>query len=125
MKSKIIRIIPLLSILAFVLIITHQLVAENQEKPAKHEKVDFSISCVECHEEVTPQAVKDWKSSKHGLMNFGCYMCHGDGIEEFEARPTTDRCISCHSAQEVDWSKTPANNCFDCHKGHTLKFHNQ
>ena len=48
----------------------------------------------------------------------------GEEIEEFEAKPSTDRCVGCHSAQTVDWSKAPVNNCFDCHKGHTLKFHN-
>ncbi len=94
-----------------------------EKKADKHPDVDFSISCVECHTEVTPKAVQEWKSSKHGMMNFGCYMCHGDGQEDFAARPGSDRCIACHSGQEVDFSKTPVKNCFDCHQGHTLKFH--
>jgi len=93
------------------------------EKKAKHPDVDFSISCVECHQEATPDAVKDWKSSMHGRMNFGCYMCHGDGQEEFYPHPGSERCIGCHSPQEVDFSQLPVKNCFDCHKGHTLKFH--
>lgn len=89
----------------------------------KHPDVDFSVSCVECHTEVTPEIVKEWKSSAHGKMNFGCYMCHGDGQQEFYAQPGTQRCISCHPQYEVDFSKTNASKCFDCHQGHTLKFH--
>ena len=96
---------------------------KNAQTKEKHPDVDFSVSCVECHTEVTPDVVKDWKSSKHGEMNFGCYMCHGDGQQEFYARPGSQRCISCHPAYEVDFSKTKASNCFDCHQGHTLKFH--
>ena len=61
--------------------------------------------------------------TSNGIMNFGCYMCHGDGEEEFYPRPGSERCISCHSDQEVDFSKTSLNNCFDCHQGHSLKFH--
>jgi hypothetical protein len=89
----------------------------------KHPEVDFSVSCVECHRDATPEIVSQWKSSKHGLMNFACYMCHGDGKQEFSRRPGTERCQACHSALNVDFSRTPAKNCFDCHNGHTLKFH--
>ena len=97
--------------------------AGDQAQSTKHPEVDFSISCVECHTEVTPQVVKDWKGSMHGKMNFGCYMCHGDGQVEFFPKPGSERCIACHSGKAVDFSKTPVKNCFDCHKGHTLKFH--
>lgn len=98
----------------------------GQEKAIKkHPQVpNFkNESCVNCHKEVTPDIVKDWKSSKHGEMNFGCYMCHGDGQQEFYVKPGADRCISCHGDYAVDFSKTKFNNCFDCHQGHTLKFH--
>jgi len=125
MKSKLIRIMPFIVILAFLLIVAHQLTASDQDKPTKHPEADFSISCVECHTETTPDIVEEWKSSKHGMMNFACYMCHGDGVEEFWPKPSTDRCTSCHSAQTVEWDKAPVKNCFDCHKGHTLKFHTQ
>ncbi len=96
---------------------------DKDKKMVKHPEVDFSVSCVECHTNVTPDIVKEWKSSKHGEMNFGCYMCHGDGQQEFYPRPSSDRCISCHGDYAVDFSKTKATNCFDCHQGHTLKFH--
>ena len=119
------KIFQLFIVLALGILLVLGLTASKKEKPAKHEKVDFSISCVECHAEVTPDAVADWKKSAHGVMGFGCYMCHGDGEEEFYAKPTADRCVSCHDSKDVHWEKSPVNNCFDCHKGHTLKFHNE
>lgn len=115
-----------LSIIAGLLLLfifSFNLMADKQEKAVKHADVDWSISCMECHQQVTPDAVKEWKSSKHGMMNFGCYMCHGDGQVEFYPQPGTERCIGCHSGYEVDSAKTGVKNCFDCHKGHTLKFH--
>lgn len=99
--------------------------AQNDQPAQKHPDVDFSISCVECHSEVTPDIVKQWRGSKHGMMNFACYMCHGDGKETFYARPKSDRCISCHPAYEVDFSSLPVKSCFGCHGGHTLKFHQE
>jgi len=100
-------------------------IADEVEKQEKHIEVDYSVSCMECHAEETPQETKEWKESAHGAMNFGCYMCHGDGEEEFYPQPGTERCISCHSGQEVDFSKVELNNCFDCHQGHSLKFHKE
>lgn len=93
------------------------------EKLEKHPDVDYSISCMECHETETPEQVEEWRSSPHGKMNFGCYMCHGDGVEEFAASPGSERCVSCHSDQEVDFTKCKLDNCFDCHQGHSLQFH--
>jgi len=90
---------------------------------AVHPEVDFGRSCTECHLEVTPEVVEAWKGSKHGLMNFGCYMCHGDGTEYFEAAPSTVRCASCHGKEEIDFRVTRFESCFDCHDGHTLGFH--
>lgn len=116
LKFLVIAIVSLL-LLAFL-----HLFADTTEIK-KHPEVDFSISCKECHKQVTPDVYQDWKASKHGIMNFSCYMCHGDGQEEFYTKPGTERCVSCHSPQDVDFSKVAVNNCFDCHKGHTLKFH--
>ena len=98
-------------------------ISGNQEGKEKHPAVDYSVSCMECHREVTPEIEKQWRASKHGLMNFGCYICHGDGKVEFYKKPTADRCVSCHSGLKTDYSKTVAKSCFDCHNGHTLKFH--
>lgn len=90
----------------------------------EHPEVDFSISCVECHLTETPVQVKEWQASAHGVMSFGCYMCHGDGTETFSVRPGQESCVSCHDNKTVD-TKTIKPRCFDCHQGHTLKFHNE
>jgi hypothetical protein len=99
--------------------------ADKSGETEKHPEVDFTISCKECHKETSPEIYEDWAGSGHGKMNFGCYMCHGDGEEEFYVKPASDNCISCHSAQDVDFSQSKFNNCFDCHQGHSLKFHNE
>ena len=123
MKQRIVPFISALIVLTGVFFVVHGLTAKDVQKAAKHEDVDFSISCVECHQEATPQAVKEWRESKHGMMNFACYLCHGDGVESFEPKPSTEKCIGCHSGQQVDPQKAPGMTCFDCHNGHTLKFH--
>ncbi|MDZ7291557.1 MAG: hypothetical protein ONB44_22220 [candidate division KSB1 bacterium] len=89
----------------------------------KHPEVDFSISCLECHRDATPEVVVKWESGKHGQVNVGCFVCHGDGEVEFYNKPQGERCISCHSPQEVDFTKLPVKTCFGCHNGHDLKFH--
>ncbi len=89
----------------------------------KHPEVDFTLSCRSCHQDITPDIHKAWKESAHGRMNYSCYLCHGDGQQEFHTQPQTQTCIGCHSGQEVDFTKTKADNCFDCHQGHSLKFH--
>lgn len=90
-------------------------------EPEKHVEVDFSISCVECHETETPEAVAEWRKSTHGKMNFGCYMCHGDGVENFAPSPKMDRCVACHSGNEKCINQTNSGKCFDCHDGHSMK----
>ncbi len=89
----------------------------------QHPDVDFDVSCMECHAEETPEIFSDWQGSKHGFMNFGCYMCHGDGTVDFEIKPDTDKCASCHGGYSVDFSRLNVNSCFDCHPGHRLKLH--
>lgn len=94
--------------------------AKKDVQEQKHPDVDFTLSCGECHMEVTPEIHTEWAESAHGKMNFGCYMCHGDGQQEFAVKPGTDRCISCHSGDEKCIERTKDGNCFDCHKGHSL-----
>jgi hypothetical protein len=110
-------------ILLFLFFCLSPLASQNNQEN-KHPEVDFTISCKDCHKEESPDIYNQWAASGHGKMNFGCYMCHGDGIEEFYVEPGSDGCISCHSDQEVDFSQAQWNSCFDCHQGHTLKFHN-
>lgn len=89
-------------------------------EPEKHAEVDFSISCMECHQEVTPEAYDAWKESSHGKMNFGCYMCHGDGTVTFASSPTVESCESCHTGHEACMINH-ADACYDCHDGHSMK----
>ncbi|MBN2366360.1 MAG: hypothetical protein JXL67_09330, partial [Calditrichaeota bacterium] len=94
----------------FILILfvaVFQLLAGDKNKAEKHPEVDYSISCQECHSELTPEIFQEWQDSKHGVMNYGCYMCHGDGVEEFAAKPGSERCTACHSPQTVDFSQLP------------------
>ncbi len=111
--------------LIFLFSISTITIADEAENQEKHIEVDYSVSCMECHQEETPDQTNEWKESAHGKMNFGCYMCHGDGEEEFYPSPDSERCMSCHSDHEVDFEKSSLNGCFDCHQGHTLKFHNE
>lgn len=113
----------IIAVLALTVLLGFALMADNNNQSARHTEVDFTISCKECHSETTPDVYEAWKSSKHGLMNFGCYMCHGDGQEEFSPKPGSGTCVGCHSPQDTDFSKLSVKNCFDCHDGHTLKFH--
>lgn len=92
----------------------------NKVVTGKHIDVDFSLSCNECHIDVTPDIVADWKSSGHGRMNFGCYICHGDGEVEFYPVAFTEKCITCHSNNEEHLSEHKNRGCFRCHDGHTL-----
>ena len=98
--------------------------AGGQEDP-KHAEVDFTISCMECHAEVTPDVYEQWRESKHGIMNYGCYMCHGDGVEEFTAKPGMDGCNGCHADQimklESKESDSGKQTCYSCHEVHSLK----
>jgi hypothetical protein len=94
---------------------------EKQEANA-HPEVDYTINCVDCHREKTPERVAAWQSSKHGLMNFGCYLCHGDGEVEFTPKPQTANCSSCHSAAHDGEIETPDFiDCYSCHDPHTLE----
>jgi len=97
---------------------------QTAEKPiatfSGHTEVDFSISCMECHSEATPDIYEDWASSGHGAMNYGCYICHGDGIENFSVQPATEMCINCHSSASGHLMRMENQGCFDCHDGHTL-----
>lgn len=58
--------------------------------------------CVECHKNVTPGIVKDWKLSKHSASNITCSICHG---EEHKSK------------KDVEKAKIPdPKTCGMCHK---------
>jgi len=96
---------------------------QTAQETATHPPVDFSMGCVECHTTMTPAVVRTWEGSLHGEANVKCYVCHGDGQQEFHAAGDATGCTGCHSDQSVDFVSRPENSCFDCHNGHTLAFH--
>ena len=60
--------------------------------------------CMDCHEEVTPNIVSDWKLSKHGEIGLPCLTCHGDQHQSAEdvanvEIPTAETCGKCHQAK--------------------------
>ena len=85
-----------------------------------HSAEDFSMGCSECHADVTPDIYADWQGSGHGKMNYGCYICHGDGDVEFYPTASEEGCVSCHSNNEAHLARVDYDGCFDCHDGHTL-----
>lgn len=69
----------------------------------------YSQDCVECHTEVTPGAVNDWKLSKHSDAGVECSTCHGDGHSSAEdvskvEIPTAQTCATCHDQQFEQFS---------------------
>jgi hypothetical protein len=93
-----------------------------RSRAPQHPKVDFDIPCAECHTRRTPAVVEQWQQSKHS-PNVGCFICHGDGEVEFNPKPDTSSCMTCHAARVEDMRRAPVQNCFACHNSHRLKFH--
>ena len=58
--------------------------------------------CLNCHEDVTPGIVNDWKTSTHaspvGKEPVGCGKCHGSDHQKL-AFPTPETCKECHERQ--------------------------
>ena len=115
----------LILLIVSVAIITFGFITNNELPQDEHPDVDWSIGCQECHADETPDIYSAWENSKHGHVNFGCYICHGDGQETFYAKGIDDNCAGCHAAQIVEFEGTKFSSCYDCHDGHTLKFHNE
>ncbi len=66
--------------------------------------------CVECHAKVTPNAVNDWKLSKHASLGIGCEMCHGSAHTSADDAanaqiPTPDTCGQCHADRVAQFKK--------------------
>ncbi|MFH2057245.1 MAG: multiheme c-type cytochrome [bacterium] len=66
--------------------------------------------CVDCHSDVTPNIVSDWKLSRHFENEIDCSACHGDGhtsaadVSEVNL-PTPAVCATCHSTQVEQFSR--------------------
>lgn len=66
--------------------------------------------CVDCHQKVTPNAVADWKLSKHAESGVTCDACHGEGHSTAEdvaevTLPTPQVCAQCHEEQVTQFSR--------------------
>jgi hypothetical protein len=82
-------------------------------------------ACETCHAEATPDAVKAWEGSTHGLLLVRCLVCHGSTGEDFARTPDPRRCAGCHadevaSVAPAKGRKAPAEGCFGCHAPHAL-----
>ena len=95
-----------------------------QQTEEKHPDVDWTLGCQTCHEEMTPDIYEKWHNSDHGMVGFGCYICHGDGQEEFHPTGSDEKCSGCHYEQTESMT-AEFDNCFVCHNGHSLKFHQE
>jgi hypothetical protein len=91
-------------------------------------------SCEGCHAEATPQVVKEWEGSKHGLVLVKCLVCHGSTGKDFVVRTKAARCAGCHpveaaavvpakaaKAKGKAAAEPPAAECFACHAPHSLE----
>lgn len=63
-----------------------------------------AADCVDCHDRVTPQAVTDWRNSRHAQEDVGCDGCHkGDHRSERDVGNlttiTAQTCGGCHERQ--------------------------
>ncbi len=61
-------------------------------------------TCVQCHEDISPGQVADWKASKHQEMDVGCADCHGTGHgheKDYKLAQLPDEhlCARCHEDQ--------------------------
>ncbi len=59
-------------------------------------------ACVDCHTQLHPSIVSDWKLSKHGQNRVDCAVCHGAGhttVEDVTSVkiPTPETCAMCHA----------------------------
>ncbi|RTR30677.1 cytochrome C [Shewanella atlantica] len=66
--------------------------------------------CVSCHQEVTPNAVKDWQLSRHSENDVSCDTCHeGDHSSAKDVDNlvtiTADTCGGCHGDRLEQFSK--------------------
>lgn len=67
-------------------------------------------TCIECHQNVTPGAVSDWKLSAHAGAGVDCASCHGEGHSSAEDVAkvntiTAATCAECHEQQHIQFSK--------------------
>jgi len=70
----------------------------------------FADNCVSCHLKVTPNAVADWRMSKHSGEDISCDACHGTAHKSasdfnLALSPTAQTCAGCHEKQFAQFAK--------------------
>jgi hydroxylamine dehydrogenase len=95
------RVFLVFSLLVFLLSISAQ---QTAAQPADASR------CIECHSEITPKIVSDWKLSKHSQVEVSCVACHGDQhMSASDAAkvkiPTPETCAPCHQTQVEQYKK--------------------
>jgi uncharacterized CHY-type Zn-finger protein len=65
---------------------------------------DPNLACIQCHQEISPGQVADWKVSKHSEEEIGCAECHGEKhmkVEDYKLAvlPDESLCAECHEEQ--------------------------
>jgi Cytochrome c7 and related cytochrome c len=78
-------------------------------------------TCIQCHQEITPELVKQWQESAHGYTATGCGVCHGDQ-KNFKIKPGNKVCIGCH-ATAVEQNTLKGKSCASCHPQHHFTQH--
>ena len=73
-------------------------------------QADLGPACVQCHSQVTPKIVTDWKASKHSEAGISCDACHGGdhttATDVAKAKiPTPDTCGTCHATQVAQFKR--------------------
>lgn len=82
------------------------------------------IDCAQCHLEATPEVVKEWYDSVHGIAMIKCYQCHGT-FDSFTVSPPRDNCGICHADKlenhAAEQGKAADTPCWECHVPHSFK----
>ena len=79
--------------------------------------------CLECHVDVTPDIVDQWKHSAHGFISVKCQVCHGDQ-SNFQRIPSDETCRGCHSHEFNNRNTKAETHCATCHTAHNFNVHN-
>ena len=97
------RRVSLVSTVSLVAVMPLILLGSLRSTPPIDARLSVSPpTCVECHTDVTPGIVADWKVSKHSGVGVQCAVCHGgehesaDDVAEVKI-PTPETCAACHS----------------------------
>ena len=72
--------------------------------------VAAEVTCVDCHNGITPGLVADWETSRHSEVGVGCDVCHGEEHNSPETAklariPTPATCAECHEEQVTQFQK--------------------